>query len=362
MSWTKPPEATTAGAPGRRRPVEGVRRGSIASLTCGHWLEFLRPHLTEPLFSPHAVGRLRAAASYLPGDSLAILEARLGQGRGRVDLSVRLKEPPQARRLATVPLPSRLHRFLSLWQEGAGPFAPVRSVWLELDLHRGSRKLPPPIPCAKLPRDADSGWLADSLLPALHGKPLGPGQRDLILSCLGAIPAPGYLLYAFSLSPRNGDAIRLEIFGLDPAGILGYLRRVAPWSGAGVREAAGLFTGVERLHLSFDLTSEILPRIGIEGSFPRQPEREPRWAELFSRMVARGLCTAGKRNAVLAWTGSDTFWTAPESWPVEAAGVRGSCLRGLSHVKVVWQPDRELEAKAYLAFGRADRSRTAESA
>jgi hypothetical protein len=169
--------------------------------------------------------------------------------------------------------------------------------------------------------------------------------------CHEAIPAPAYLLYAFSLRPRGIDALRLEIFGLDPAGIVSYLKDVAPGSLPWVRDAAALFAGVEQIHLSLDLGEEILPRIGIEGSFPRLPGREPRWGELFERLVSRGLCRPDRRDAALAWHGSETFWTAPAAWPVEAVGAGGFCFRKLSHVKVVCRPDREPEGKAYLLFG-----------
>lgn len=284
-----------------------------------------------------------------------MLEARLGVGHAPVDLSLRLRNRSEARRVDESILPPHLQTFLAAWQESDGPFAHVRSVWLEFDLDKDSRDLPSPIPCAKLAGAVDPDWLTGTLLPALHGKPLTPGQRARVRACLAALPAPASLLYAFSLSPRLPEAVRLEIYGLDPAGILDYLGQVAPENVESVRGAATLFEGVERIHLSFDVTSEILPRIGIEGSFSRLPEREPRWRELFGKLVAAGLCTPEKREAALAWSGYDTSRTAPETWP--AVGGSRFCVRSLSHVKVVCQPERGPEAKVYLAFGPLDRPR-----
>lgn len=205
--------------------------------------------------------------------------------------------------------------------------------------------------CAKLFPDAELPWLIDSLFPALHGKPLSAGQRQLVRHCHEAIPAPAYLLYAFSLLARGRDAVRLEIFGLDPAGIVCYLESVAPETVPWVEGETALFEGVERIHLSLDLGEEILPRIGIEGSFARLPRREPRWSELFERLVGRGLCDPGKRDAALAWAGSESFHTAPAAWPAKAIGAGGFCFRKPSHVKVVCRPDQEPEAKIYLLFG-----------
>lgn len=321
-----------------------------AELTCADWLAVLAPRLTGPLFGTEAVETLRRLARTLPGECQGTLEARLAAGRAPVDFSLRLRKAAEARALAPR-LPS-VEGFLSRWTEPEGPLAPVRSVWLEWDTGRAPDKNPAPIVCAKLPRETDPGWLTGTLLPALQGHPLPAGQRARILSCLAALPASASLLYVFSLLARGSDAVRLEVFGLEAVEILDYLRDVAPEAASAVQQVTPLFEGVERLHLSFDVTDSVLPRIGIEGSFPRQPPREPRWRIFFERMG--GLCAPEKLDAALAWPGYDTFWTAAERWPVAALGPRGACLRTLSHLKVVCAPDREPEAKAYLVFGPPD--------
>jgi hypothetical protein len=317
-------------------------------LTSADWLEVLAPRLIEPLFTSEAVERLRGLATVLPGECQGTLETRLAPGASTVDLSLRLRTAAEARALAAR-IPS-VQEFLSRWVEGS--LEPVRAVWLEFDLDRDQ---PAPVVCAKLPRALDTDWLTGILLPSLQGGPLPEGQRELILACLRALPETATLLYIFNLRARGSDAVRLEIFGLEPAGMLGYLRDVAPEMIAAVEPAASIFEEVERLHLSFDVTEEILPRIGIEGSFPRQPPREPRWSVLLERLVERDLCSPAKRDSLLAWPGYDTFWTAPQRWPAEL-GPRGACIRLLSHLKVVCGLGRDPEAKAYLVFGPPDRS------
>lgn len=339
----------------RTRPVGTA--GPLDRPSLPDWLEVVRPRLTEPLFPPLTVERLLSVTGPLPGDCLGVLETRLAsRDDGPADLSIRLLNPDQGRCMAGRLAYPHLRRFLSRWSETGGPFSAVRSVWLEFDLDREAGGLPEPVPCAKLPAGADPLWVVDVLLPALHGEPLAGRQRDGWLSCQRQIPSPGYFLYAFSLRARGSDAVRMEIFGLGVEQILAYLGRVAPDARPQVTEVAPLFEGVERLHLSFDLPpeGEVLPRIGLEGSFPRLPRREPRWRELFARLEKRGLCDPGKREAALAWPGYDSFWMAPERWP---AGAQGFCIRSLSHVKLVCQPDREPEAKVYLAFGPQNRKK-----
>jgi hypothetical protein len=323
-------------------------------LTCADWLVVLGPRLIEPLFDSSAVAHLHRLAQTLPGDCQTTLEVRLAAESTAVDLSLRLLTAAQACDMAAR-LPSLpAAEFLTHWSDPEGSLAAVRSVWLEFDLDREETSRP--VLCAKLPADLDAGWLVGTLLPALQGRSLSGGQSALILACLRSLPRPARLLYVFSLRARETDAVRLEVFGLEPSQILEYLQEVAPRTGAAVADIAPFFEGVERLHLSFDVAEEVLPRIGIEGSFPRQPSRESRWQELFGRLESRGMCSPEKRAAALAWPGYDSFWTAPEHWPVAEIGPGGFCVRTLSHIKVVCRPDGKPEAKAYLVFGPFDRS------
>jgi hypothetical protein len=325
------------------------------SLTAADWLAVFAPKLAEPLFASAIVRHLRGLAEVLPGECQGILEVRLAPEAAQVDLSLRVLAAQAAALAARFP-DSPTGRFLSSWSEPQGPLAPVRSVWLEFDLDR--EELADPVVCAKLPAGIDPGWLLDTLLPALQGDPLSRSQRDLIATCLDILPGSAHLLYVFSLRTRGSDAVRLEVFGMEPSQILEYLRRVAPRTVPEVREITPCFEGVERLHLSLDVGEEIRPRIGIEGSFPRQPRREPRWQELLGRLASRGLCAAEKRTAVLTWPGYDSFWTAPAAWPIAQRGARGYCVRHLSHLKVACDPGGLTEAKAYLAFGPFERPAT----
>lgn len=294
---------------------------------------------------------MRRLARGLPGDLLTVLELRLGNKSGPIDLAFRLSGPEEALRIAEVLPPSHVRSFLSLWGETGGPLAPIHSAWVEFDLDREPEGVPNPVVCAKLSPGAPLPWLTGTLFPALHGKPLTAEQEALIRLCWESIPAPAYLLYAFSLLSRGADTLRLEIFGLSPSGILSYLEQVAPTAIPWMEGPVSLFQGVERVHLSIDVGDGILPRIGIEGSFSRLPNWEPGWKSLLDRLVGRSLCRPEERDAALAWKGSDTFWTAPAAWPVEAVGPGGFCFRKLSHVKVVCRPDRRREAKLYLMMG-----------
>jgi hypothetical protein len=316
---------------------------------CDGWIPVVQPHLAAVLVDPPALERLRVLARQLPGNALAALEARLAPGRGAVDLSLRITRPGQARWLAERLQSQHLQTLLLRWAE-EGKTSPVSSLWLEFDLGREAGSMPSPVVCASLRDRAEPGWIAGSLLPSLHGKPLADRQRELVESCCAAIPEEARLLYVFSLLPRGNDEVRLEILGLDLQSVIRYLRQTAPHAVDPAAEILPLFETMERLHVSLDIGERISSRIGIEGSFRRLPHREPGWREIFARLVERGLCSPEKRDAVFAWPGYDSFWTAPEAWPAGAGQVGLACVRSLSHVKVVSSPGQEPEAKVYLLF------------
>lgn len=292
-------------------------------------------------------------ARLLPGDCLAVIEARLAQAPSpaAVDLSLRLTEPPHPRRWVEQLSPPHLKRFLCHgWKEIGHP-APVSSVWLEFDLDHQPRRLPVPVVCARLREPVASGWLADTLLPALCGRSLDAAQRRGVRRSVDAIPAGLELLYAFSLLPRPGAAVRLELFGHDPTIMIDFLARaVASEAARRLADLAALLRDADRYHLSFDIGTSTVPRLGLECGFVRLPHQEPRWRALFERLVAAGLASAKKRDAVFAWPGYDTLRTAPGRWPEEAEALGRYCVRCLSHVKLVSCSHRAPEAKAYLLF------------
>jgi hypothetical protein len=319
--------------------------------TCDDWLTFVRPWLSDTLVDAAAYERLRGAARQLPGDGLTALEIRLAPGHAVVDLS--WKAGP-VRSPADSSFSPRIRQILRRWSAGEWPSVP--SLWLEFDLGRTPDGLPEPVLCAEVEPGLDPVHLVDTLLPEMRGAPLETAQRELALRCLGEIRTPARLFYVFDLGPRESPprkgAIRLELLGLPAEEAPAFFERTAPDLVPSVAAAAPLLAGAERPHLSFDIHPErIEPRIGLEGSFVKWPHREPRWRQLFDRLVDRGLCDPAKREAVFAWPGQETFWSAPARWPAAAAGTRGVCVRALSHVKVVAQPGRAPEAKVYLLFG-----------
>ncbi len=320
------------------------------------WLPLLDPRLPSRLVDRRAREWLAGVSRLAPGDCAGVLELRLAGDSPAVDFAFRLIRPDQARSVSPRLSAARARSFVSRWARREPELEPVSSLWLEFDspgdgAEREPGKPPAPLLCARFGRVVDAGWLTGSLVPALCGEALSAARRHILDRCLEALPAGARVLYFFSLLGRPGEAVRIEIFGLDPAAMAAYLRQAAsPREAELVDAAAPLVAGAGRYHLSLDVGAEVAPRIGVECGFERQPRREPRWAELLDRLVAHRLADPAKRDAVLAWPGQDSPWTAPGRWPAAALGLGGHGVRGLSHLKLVLRPGRAPKAKAYLLF------------
>jgi hypothetical protein len=123
--------------------------------------------------------------------------------------------------------------------------------------------------------------------------------------------------------------------------------------------------------LHVDVGARIYPTLGLELLFGvdgdvktdpwhQQPQFEPRWHELFARLISDGLCHASKRDALLNWPRRIEGQTAPHANRlIEASGVEGApdgynslpggvLVLGLQHVKFSIRPPGSVKAKCYL--------------
>jgi hypothetical protein len=337
--------------------------GEGTEVSCADWLPVLSPHLSECLVGASSVERLGELWLHFPGDALVAIETRLGEGARQVDSSLRLASPDQARAVTGRVLLEDHGSFFGRWGRDSqlGYPEPVSAVWLEFDLDGESGISKSPLLCARLERQTSPDWLVGVLFPALLGRPLRFPQAEIVRRAVSALPSRAEVLYAFGLQPRLDSAVRIELYGLEPADMVRYLEDLAsPGLAAQVARLSPLVQDADRYHLSLDLADDILPRIGVECGWRRLPHRDPRWRRFLDRLVAAGLVTFEKRDAVLAWPGYDTLWSAPSSWPRAVLGRGGYLVRSLSHFKLVSLPEGEPEAKAYLLFQHLIRRRQGE--
>jgi hypothetical protein len=89
--------------------------------------------------------------------------------------------------------------------------------------------------------------------------------------------------------------------------------------------------------LDFDVGASIGPKVGVH--FATEGKRRAR--HLCAGLAELGLCTAAKKDALLAWPGADVVRLWKRGWPCRFE-------RYLDHVKVTCAAGDVSEAKAYI--------------
>jgi hypothetical protein len=176
--------------------------------------------------------------------------------------------------------------------------------------------------------------------------------------CLDALPPEGLLCSVGAMFSREFDGVRLGFQGLAPSEIPHFLARIG-WPGH-VHEIEAIVKWLPmRLALCIDVGETVLPKVGLEclidGSLK---QTMPKWTEFLNTLVDKNVCLAEKRDALLEWFGYTHARANPAVWPenlrrlaaTRGPNALGVFVRTLNHIKLSYQPDRPIEAKAYLSL------------
>ncbi len=244
---------------------------------------------------------------------------------------------------------------LERWQDPACELHDaIEDAWLEFDDRRAGA-LSVFVGFSRTAGTAESRLRAARLASAaLGGDDLSPAVRR----CFEACPPGSFVRHLGMMVGRPAPFVRVNVRHVEPAGLAGYLAAVG-WEGeaadatALARELAALVDGVT---LCLDVGTSVQRRLGFEAHGVRGAPA-PCWEALLGALVARGWCTAAKRDALLAWPGLVTP-SAGGHWPAGLA--RDALLRPadhftaiarvISHVKLVLTPGRPVQAKGYIGF------------
>jgi hypothetical protein len=361
-------------------------------LEAGSFEEYLPPvaaGISPCLISPSAFSAISSVARVLPSP-LAYntfgFECRLGEELPRADFLVLATAACGRDSLAglhpTSTLPTslmadpvwrRVRDFSAYWAEPSSPlFHAVDNIWLEFDIDGPVPDLPIPSVFFGLMTNVQTDATHESsvdkyratvetAIRLLSGSESQPRMLETLSRCFRALSSDEPVFQVGLMLSRGASAVRLCIRLRSVERIVEYLAEVG-WPGdeAGLRNVLDpLARSVDRVLLDIDVGETVGAKIGLECYFDgnRQPGREPRWDALLNSLVLQGLCTADKREALLAYSGYVAQNAPGVPWP--GALVRTSQLlggrslstfvRSLHHVKIVYRPGEPLEAKAYLA-------------
>ena len=343
------------------------------------YLRLAEPHLSPRLISPTALADIERIARLLPPVSASGFECRLGREEAQADFGVRFLATDGSRAvlagradtgatlpssLFTHPVWERLRHFGARWDTpGTLLREEIGDVFLEFDVEG----TPPPVPIPSFFIEyGRQAWhrleALEESLALLWGEPLAPAVRQQVVACLAALPSTGYISAVGAMFSRRFDGVRLCLQGLGPGTLPGYLARVG-WPGdtAEVEALLAPVAGrVERLALSLDVGSAVLPKLGLECHLAESLHEadSERWASLLDVLVKQGLCLPAKREALVDWLGHTHLRSRPEALPGNLRALSASLgpqalpvfLRRINHLKLVLQPGAPPEAKAYLVL------------
>jgi hypothetical protein len=367
------------------REAVPARPGGVGRYPLAGTLGLAARHVPGVLVPPPALQRVMQVAGRIPAalTRAAYLECRLRGGMDPVDLIFRVERAGAEilagrhpgvnpdRLLAAGPAWRAVAELCRAWLDGdPAEWAPVRHLWLELDLDDPARPGAPPVPqpsvFAALDADATAAMdtaavleLVDRIVGPLAPWGMDGDTRARLAGVLDRRPSGAAVPYAGVMLSRPRPTVRVYLSRVAGERVPALLNEVG-WpedQGRMAAEVVGAMADagapeVGMLHLDV-LEGALLPRLGVEYTLERMPQIRGRIAEqpFLDALAARGLCDADRRDALLAWPGYELLRLRHELWTSLLA-------RRVNCIKLVHEPDRVPQMKAYLlAFHQPHRPR-----
>ncbi len=350
--------------------------------------------LDEKLVSTDAISQMSLIADLLPTfptASQAGLECHLGMSEPTADFFAAfstLNSGREALARGYQPLANlednsvwnRVYEFCKHWTDKhSALYNEVDRVWLEFDLVKPQpSKVPEPnffFGTAKgVKNEADDNlsfdrvsenynWITEEALRFLRNKPLPDSIKQNLLNCFSSLPPGGRVFQLGVMLPRQAESetVRLCISNIAISDIPQYLKDIG-WQGSVTKlqsVLADLTPFANSISLNIAVGDYIFPKIGLECYIEKNPKINPKWNSFLSYLVEQKLCTPEKADALLNYPGYSSEYHHQELWPRNLANAskfinnsfNSTLVRVLHHIKIVYQPERPLTAKAYLWFG-----------
>ncbi|MCI0398533.1 MAG: hypothetical protein L0332_02730 [Chloroflexi bacterium] len=332
-----------------------------------YYLEANRPFFPRQLVPEQALAQIMPIAATLPPVSNIAIECRLPAGATNVDFI-----PQFVRRGGSGavlaghgpddPVWSQVRRFCAEWVRPASFLqGGIREIWLEFDVAGDTPELPQPsvfIGFDSAAPPAEYQQLSEVTITTLQAELLSASFRRNLATCFAALPAAARLFSLGVMLARRYDRARVCVGNVPKDQALAYLQQIG-WPGPldRVQELIGdLSPLVDEYGLALDVGDNISPKLGLECYLLEpSPAKESRWSQLLDYLAATGQCAPEKKEGLLRWPGRQFHGLSPD----EAAQLRATAHSGfprlhniftrkISHLKVVLEPGKPQETKAYL--------------
>lgn len=335
------------------------------------YLKVVTPYLSTNLVTPQAQKQFQALAQHLPIPSAVLLECHLSDSNSDVDLHASFTHFPPTLLSHFAPNPAwqACQTFGYAWMTPASVLQQsIRNFILEFDLPEQLAEdsvaaiSPSPYIMFKSGKTVELSEFIAQVLTLFQRLP-DSSLTTQLNHCLNSIPKGAELANIGIWFARPHQAVRLTIKDIQLGQILAYLEKIG-WqdpSHTFAFFAATLSPLVEAFALAIDIDNTVHPRIGLECFATAQFHDQARWQQFIDHMVQTGLCNPAKGKALLAWPGFTQRSDCPDLWPTNLTygdlliGSNAVSLfwRKINHIKIVYQPNQPLSAKAYLAFGHS---------
>lgn len=330
----------------------------------GEYVGAVAPSVAAQLISRGTLSRIQKIAALLPGALTDFFgfECVLSNELELADFLVCCRNRQAAREILADqtagwcfpppfeknPVWQRIRAFSQVWTNPASPlYQEVHNVWMEFDINGTSPEIPVPSIFIgshhlRAPSQythlftipAHCAWLTDLAMPLLLESEIEISLRKQIARCVNLLTPSAFVFQVGLMLTRVHKTTRLCIRGVSPGAIIEYLKAI-DWEGR-VSDLEclleSLAQNVAGIDLDIDVADHVLPKIGLEcymtvGHFPA----------FLTYLVSSNLCTPQKRWEIEQWQGiTDDY---PSS---------GVFIRSLHHVKIVYEFNTVLGAKAYL--------------
>lgn len=340
-------------------------------------LDFLSPGIPIVFQSDQTREHLQRLAQRFPQVSAGWLECRLACFDRDLDCGLmlrpsqfRLHDFQQARKEADPSWFPLLHLQRALSTDAsieARVFSEaIEMIGMEFDLPESVAVDPVPLPFlalrSSIARDhALSGRVLRDALSLFGCTELAP----LAQGVLRRMPDSVSLDQFGVLAAREPPALRLNLGGFSPGAMARFLL-ACDWPGDPQRLLHDLRPIASRCHaieLCLDLhRSGISARLGLEcfGLSPR-PLCQGDGGDLLDHLIALGLCSPARCDALRAWTAALQWSDHRKDWPEGLRAVQslfsGNAVllirRWLNHIKLIYADSGWREAKGYLFYAPA---------
>jgi hypothetical protein len=366
-----------------------------ADLLASHHLSRAEKYLSDAIVSKENFENIQRVSRFFPGNLTTFLgfETRLGEQTNKADFAFAISGIGKDRDILKDLLENNdpakgflkhsewkhISDFAKSWSDPTSEISDkIQCFWLEFDRPGKTPDILVPSvffgPTKTENNDPSQyTWVTEIAIPLLKGQKISEEIAALINNCLRKMPKNATLFQVGTMLSRDVNAIRLHINRLHPDQIIPYLKDIG-WKHDTIELHHLLddFKGfVDRFVISYDITDKgIDSKIGIELSFSDNNfQNEQRWEKFLDYLVEKEMCIPEKRNALLSYTSVD------ENEAINISGMKpiisatgysddlnqSKIVRYINHIKIVFEPEKQIIAKAYPAvrlFESIDESQT----